>query len=204
MLKKTVLLLWGLVPILVIGCSKVPATKHLNQFSLLVDGVPWHVSESTTDPCQKAFHASESFGPYEVGQQPEPSYYHIYAIQDPLVFEGVADVKNKLEIQVYDVAEIGHYLIDGSDQENFQSFVRFLVTTAEGEKKLYKNDQRGNFVFSIDRFINTSTLSGLRGIAGEFAGTLYEVSEPSDSLVISQGEYLFAKMNWTNFDQCAP
>ena len=44
----------------------------------------------------------------------------------------------------------------------------------------------------------------LHGIKGSFAGTLYNEANPMDSLIISRGTFTLKKVNWYNFNQCAP
>jgi hypothetical protein len=44
----------------------------------------------------------------------------------------------------------------------------------------------------------------INGIRGSFTGILYNEVDPRDSVTITRGAFVLKKVNWYNFDQCAP
>nr|WKN40366.1 DUF5025 domain-containing protein [Tunicatimonas sp. TK19036] len=112
--------------------------------------------------------------------------YTIYAYRDP---EGRDDYlsENFLRTRIMDVTDTGTYLLNGSYENDFDSYFLFVVReSAEDSKRYINNPAKESFSFHVKEFFPTE-YSDSRGFKGSFSGVLYNEDDPKDSLVISQG-----------------
>ncbi|MEQ9438725.1 MAG: DUF5025 domain-containing protein [Cyclobacteriaceae bacterium] len=125
--------------------------------------------------------------------------YTIYAYRDP---EGRDDYlsENFLRSRIMDVTDTGTYRLDGSYENDFDSYFLFVVRESAEESKRYINDPaKEPFFFHVKEFFPLQ-YSDTRGFGGSFNGVLYNEHDPTDFLIISQGAFTFGIVNYD--DHC--
>ncbi len=199
------LLLGGLV--VLPGCRNEEAAKPqpkpqpVNAFSMYLNGRYWEPSPVGNDPCGRTFNGAWS----AVGRKDEQiPYYTVVAYRDPRSLTS-AQSENALRIQIMDVQKPGRYPIADPYGENFTSHAVLGVNAPDGTYKRYVNKAGSDaFVVEISELLDPLTDMPVKGIKGTFSGTLYNAANPQDSVVITRGAFTLKKINWYNFDQCAP
>lgn len=114
--------------------ERKPRTAPLNSFSMQVNGEDWEPYEEEGNPCYSTFTGVSG----DLGSIP---LYTIYAYRDPA---GLAEwrSKNLLRMQVMNVTEPGTYLLDGTYQEDFDSYFMFQTREDSENHNRYVNDPR--------------------------------------------------------------
>ena len=179
---------------LLISCKmdseEVLNQNNVNSFTMIVNEQEW--LPSVIDPCHRTFQCS-------MGELGQSKYYEIDAFRDPSSTSNL-ESENIFELTVMDVNLIGDYTIDG-EFKDFSNYARFTINDING-KRIYQNKENGSeFNVSVNQLFPKKN-SDLVGIAGSFSGVLYNINNPVDSIIINQGEFIFRKTNWYNFNQC--
>jgi hypothetical protein len=204
--KWTILASWLLV--LLPGCrteetAKPPQKPQLvNAFSMYLNGRYWEPSGVGKDPCQRTF--SGAWSAVTNTQNIRTPYYTVWASRDR---GGVTtwQSENALEFQVMGLDKAGRYPVTGSYREAFTSYAVFNLNSPGSAPKRYVNRAEGDsFVVTVREILEPVRGGVINGIRGSFAGTLYNEADPRDSVTIDQGDFTLKKVNWYNFNQCAP
>jgi hypothetical protein len=99
----------------------------------------------------------------------------------------------------------GRYPVTGSYRGEFTSYAVFNLNSPGSAPKRYVNRAEGDsFVVTVREILEPVRGGVINGIRGSFAGTLYNEADPRDSVTIDQGDFTLKKVNWYNFNQCAP
>jgi hypothetical protein len=187
------------------GCEKeeplaAEIIKPLNAISMQVNGQRWQPAQIGEDDCRQTFSVSRSALTGSGGVN--KPFYTIWAYQDP---KAVANYQseNVFRLQFMNVEKVGSYPITGSYKQDFSSFVVFTLNKPGAPSSRYINKtDRANFKVEVNAFYPIPT-SFSTGIEGTFSGTLYNESNPQDSITIAKGAFTFKKVNWSTFNQCA-
>ena len=166
----------------------------LNAFDMFVNNQAWQPSKLGEDDCMQTFQAAWS----TLGSSP---FFTAWAYKDA---KGVTtnQSQNAFQLQIIDVQRVGQYRITGSYKTDFAAYVLFRINKPDGTSIRYVNDDKGSFTVVVSDFL-PSTSPFRPGIKGSFSGTLYNETNPLDSLVIQKGSFSFRKLNWYNSNQCA-
>ena len=183
-----------LLVLLITSCQsdlpEAPNHENVNSFKMSLNDEAW--APSIIDECEKTFNCNVSF----LNSHP---FYKIEAFKDPQSIASLSS-ENLFQIQVMDADHIGIYNIDGTF-EGLKTYARFRINTGGGVK-IYQNEEHGNsFRVEITEFFPRANTE-LLGIKGSFGGTLYNIEDKLDSVQIKNGEFVFQKTNWNNFNQC--
>jgi len=176
--------------------QEAPKAKvSLNTFSMKVNGELWTPFQDKDNPCRSTYSGSYATATMRSGEI--IPFYTVYAYRDPQGRVGV-DSENLLRMRVMNVTKPGTYLLDGTYKEDFDSYLIFV--TQKPKYGRYVNDPaRSPFVINVQDIIPIKG-SISTGIRGTFAGILYKEGDPSDSLLIAKGTFVF---NIVNFgDHC--
>lgn len=166
----------------------------VNSFAMEVNGKAWQPGQIGEDECMRTYNGAWS----KTGNIP---YFNIIAYWDP---KGLTDVnsENVLNMQIFDVNQLGEYKLKGSYLESKASYVFFKVHKLDGSFTRYTNKRESSsFTVEFKEFIAV-TYGSLKGVSGVFYGTLYNESNPLDSITITRGAFTLKKTNFYNFDQC--
>jgi hypothetical protein len=176
--------------------------KRMNYFSMEVDGELWQPSFINGDTCKQTFKGIQSGISKPKGIIP---FYNIDAFQnlnDTYNFT----LKNFIRMQIMDVTQVGRYKIKNSYKIHYDSFVSFEKVKDENGndiKSIYTIDSTKNtFNFYVDEIINLNSLGANQGIIGHFEGILYNIKNPADSVIITNGQYKFTRLNWIDDCHC--
>jgi hypothetical protein len=187
--------------VLVVGsCQKEDLSEEkkavpLNSFTMQVNGQAWHPSQIGDDACMRTYQAAWS----ALNGKP---YYNISAYRDTQATASF-ESKNVLKLQIMDVQQTGVYFLTGSYQQDFTSYAIFIINKPDGTHSRYLNKvNTPSFSVEVNEFIPVPE-SYIKGIKGSFKGTLYNETNPLDSITLSNGAFTFSKINWFNFNQCA-
>ena len=176
--------------------------KRMNYFSMEIDGKFWQPSFIDGDTCQQTFRGSQSGTSTPEGVIP---FYNINAYQN-IDNNGNNVLKNFIRMQIMDVTQVGEYNIKNSYKIHWDSFVSFeKVRDENGDdvKSIYTIDNTKNiFNFYVDELVDTNTLVANQGIIGRFEGILYNIENPLDSVIITNGKYKFTRLNWVDDCHC--
>ena len=156
---------------------------------MVLDGRKWEPDQDEQDSCKAGFSCryADLVRP-GVGLSPK---YVIVASRDPKGFEVADHIKseNYLRMQVPDVRQPGAYVLDGTWRGHFLPFMTFSVRQPDGTYKIYVNDARRTpLVVNVSEIVRDVSIS-MPGIIGTFSGGLYNEKDPSDSLVVTKGEF---------------
>ena len=196
-LKIPLLIVFGFMIILV-GCTKnqqevEKPVVRLNSFSMNVNGQFWEPSIIGGDSCYSRFSCQMS----ALSNLP---YYTIIAHKDTL---GVPDFKSEdyFRLQIMNVQEPGVYAINDAHGD-FASYARFINYEADGNRIIYdtRKDNKSSKV-TIDELLPIKGFTFV-GIKGSFTGTVYNIENPNDSMVITDCKFIFNRINWGDFLQC--
>ncbi len=172
--------------------------KRMNYFSMEINGELWQPSFIDDDTCKQTFKGSQS-------SLSSGSMYNINAYKDPNAINDVG-AENMLRLQIKDVVRTGEYEIKNDYRVHFKSFVSFQIRKdkdGNNKKTIYSVDSTKNiFSFYVDELVDTNMLGANQGIIGRFEGTLYNIENPLDSLIISNGKYQFKRTNWNDNCHC--
>jgi hypothetical protein len=164
--------------------QEAPKAKvAINTFSMKVNGQEWTPFQDKNDPCRSTYSGS-----YATLSEIIP-FYTVYAYRDP---QGRADAysENLLRMRVMNVTKPGTYLLDGTYKEDFDSYIIFQLPQGR-----YVNDPaRSPFMINVQEIIPIKGFIST-GIKGTFEGILYKEGDPSDSLVIEKGTFVFNVVN---------
>ena len=167
--------------------QEAPKAKvSINTFSMQVNGEKWTPFQDKNDPCSSTY-----IGTYSTLSEIIP-FYTVYAYRDP---QGRADAdsENLLRMRVMNVTRPGTYLLNGTYKEDFDSYLMFQMQKPNFRR--YVNDPaRSPFVVNVQEFIPIKG-SPTKGIKGSFSGILYNEKDPSDSLIIEKGTFVFNVVN---------
>ncbi len=187
------------------GCQKdapdpEPEPTPLTSFSMKVNESHWEPSQVGDNTCLRTFHGAWSALTKDGEEQP---FFTILAYKDPRAL-GNYNSENNLRMQFMNVKGKGAYPILGTYKQEFTSYVAFNVNKPGQPTKHYVNrTDKPNFTIRVEELYRIEN-AHLKGINGTFQGVLYNEQDLSDSLVVEQGKFSFGKVNWYNFDQCAP
>jgi hypothetical protein len=175
-------------------CNKPEEPKArvpVNSFSMHINGWLWKPLEPEGDPCRGTFTCNYS----EIsGGNP---FYIISAYYDPNG-KTDADSESLLYMQIMDVNLPGTYALDGSYRNAFDSYI--VSRQQPPSLKFYANNpQRSPFTVQVQDIFPLK-YSFSKGIKGTFSGTLYNEADPADSLMVEQGQFRFAVVNY--HDHC--
>jgi len=166
----------------------------VNSFSMEVNGQEWQPGKKREDECSRTYNGAWS----KLNLKP---YFNISAYRDQNGKTG-ADSESLLEIQVMNVEGLGEYKLMGSYLKSFESYVYFIANQPDGSRSMYSNKHdSSSFTIRFEQFMERPNTE-LQGVKGVFFGTLYNVKNPLDSIVISKGAFTMQKTNWYNFNQC--
>lgn len=176
--------------------------KRMNYFSMEVDGELWQPSVIDNDTCRQSFKGLQSGTTKPEGIIP---FYNIDAFQNLNDTYNFA-LKNFLRMQIMGVTRVGKYDIKNSYEIHYDSFVSFEKVKDENGndiKSIYTIDSTKNtFNFYVDEIINLNSSGAKQGIIGHFEGILYNIKNPADSVVITNGQYKFTRLNWIDDCHC--
>jgi hypothetical protein len=176
--------------------------QPINAFSMYLNGRYWEPSGIGADPCQRTFNGAWSA--ITTADDQRIPYYTVVACRDGRSRTS-AESENALRIQIMDVQKAGRYPISGAYQGYYTSHAVLSMNAPDGTRKRYVNRAGSDaFVVEVTEFFAPLTELPVNGIRGTFHGTLYNEADPLDSLTISRGAFTLKKVNWYNFDQCAP
>ncbi len=170
-----------------------PSRIPINSFSMVVDGEAWVPFHSKEDTCSSTFIGQYGF----LGESPMCT---IYAFKDP---EGIDDAEseNLLRTRIMNVVDTGTYILDGSYENDFDSYFLFVVEQPDGVRKRYVNNPvKNQFQVHIEELYPMEEGSSSLAYSGSFEGVLYNEQDSSDSLTISQGQFKFGSVNYD--DHC--
>lgn len=197
-LSRTLLAL--VLAITIISCSKeIPAPvdkkpQTVNSFAMQLGGKNWEPGIIGTGPCSRTFNATWSW----LDGKP---FFNISAYSDPSGKTG-AESENGLLIQVMDVQATGSYFLTGSYLKSFSSNAVFWTRKPDGSRARYINVETSQpFRVVFEQFTDRPNTT-LKGVSGYFYGTLHNEKDPSDSVTIKKGEFVFHRTNWYDFSQC--
>ena len=183
-----------------ISCNKEnPAPEAIkvqlaNSLAMQVDGQQWEPGGSAKEECFRTFNAAWSW----LDRKP---FFNISAYRDANGNTG-AESENSLLIQIMDITLEGSYSIKGSYVESFTSHALFRTAKPDGSKATFVNSQTSNsFKVVFEQFMERPNTT-LKGVKGSFSGTLYNEKDPSDSIVIKKGSFVFKRTNGYDFRQC--
>jgi hypothetical protein len=200
------LLLGGVV--LLPGCRTEETAKPqqkpqpVNAFSMYLNGRYWEPSGVGNDPCQRTFNGAWSA--VTNANHDRTPYYTVWASRDR---GGVTSwgSENALEFQVMGLDKAGRYPVTGSYRQEFTSYAVFNLNSPGSAPKRYVNRaEDASFVVTVREVLEPLPGGVINGIRGSFTGTLYNEVDPRDSVTITRGAFVLKKVNWYNFDQCAP
>lgn len=164
--------------------------NNVNSFEMVLNNNRWRPSEISE--CEKTFMCNMSYLDNKL-------FYNIEAYKDPHALAST-DSENRFQIQIFDVTQTGIYPINGT-HKGWQSYSRLAVNDSKG-KRLYYNKENGHsFRVDITEFFSSES-SSIVGIRGSFSGILFNENNPLDSIQIENGQFVFRKTNWYNFNQC--
>ena len=169
-----------------------PSRIPVNLFSMTVDGEIWVPFQSKEDTCSSTYLGSYGF----LGKSPMCT---IYAYKDP---EGIANHQSDsfLRTRIMNVVDTGTYFLDGSYENDFDSYFLFVTQQPDGVGKRYVNSPiRNRFQVHVKE-LDPIEGSTSRSFNGSFEGVLYNEKDSNDSLVISRGQFRFGSVNST--DHC--
>jgi hypothetical protein len=177
-------------------------SQPVNAFSMYLNGRYWEPSGIGADPCQRTFNGAWSA--ITTADDQRIPYYTVVAYRDRRSLTS-AESENALRIQIMDVQKVGRYPISGAYQGDFTSHAVLNINAPDGTRKRYVNRAGSDaFVVEVTELFAPLTELPVNGIQGTFYGTLYNEADALDSLTISRGAFTLKKVNWYNFDQCAP
>jgi len=190
------LLLSGLVLFILTSCQNSEndqiAIRRLNSFQMEVNGELWMPSVIDNDTCTQTFKCSYS----QIDDRP---FYTIMAYKDSHS-EATIHSDNIFRLQIMNVREPGVYPISDTDGD-FKSYARFIVNS-EVAKKTYLNDTLNSSSVEIIGIIPIDG-SVTKGVHGKFSGVLFNTDNRNDSIVITDCNFYFERVNWNDFDQCS-
>ncbi len=194
-MKKTKLLT-VLFLILTIGCSKkeelTKAPEPINSFAMNINNQLWEPSLINNDVCHSTFSC-------ELSLIDNKLFYTIKAFKDPLS-QTYAESENSFRLQIMGVNTIGKYYIN-EPYGDFNSYARYIINEGETQK-IYENiTAESTSVVEIEEMLPKAG-SELVGIKGTFSGTLYNINNPDDFIIISHCNFTFNKINRNNYCQC--
>ncbi len=169
--------------------SSARAPKNL--FSMMIGQELWQPFENKENPCQSTYIAN-------FGYLNADPMYTIYAYNDPKGIENT-DSESYLRIRIMDVSDTGIYTLDGSYQNDFDSYFILVSNKAKEKKRYVNNSQKTPLQFHVEEIIPIEGHDA-RGFKGSFKGVLYNEVNPQDSIVISHGQFKFNVVNY--YDHC--
>ncbi|MBN1184652.1 MAG: DUF5025 domain-containing protein [Bacteroidales bacterium] len=182
--------------ILILGCNENEEakqnTKPINAFFMNMDDQLWEPSIINDSICLSTYSCVYS----EVDQTP---YYTITAYRDPQAKSNY-ESENIFRLQIMNADSVGPYIISDS-VGSFTSFALLVKNDIYGQKKYVNNANKKSFFVHIDEMIPIEFFSK-PGIKGSFYGIIYNEDNPTDSIVIEDGQFMFNKINRNNFNQC--
>jgi hypothetical protein len=163
---------------------------NLNTFKMTVNGQAW--TPSVIDSCYRTFRCN-------MASLNEDNFYTIEAYRDPLSTASLMS-ENFFEIKIMKVNETGNYIIDGEFRD-FSNYARLTINDVSGKRR-YQNKENGtSFKVNVTQLFPREN-SPVVGIGGSFDGILFNLDNPSDSIIIAGGEFIFRKTNHNSFNQC--
>jgi GR25 family glycosyltransferase involved in LPS biosynthesis len=167
----------------------------LNDLQMNINGITW--KPSVIDNCNQTYmcRMSELTG----GTIYQGRFYSIHAYRDPHL---VADLmsENFFEMKIMEANEVGMYVLDGVFKD-FSNYARLTINDENG-KRVYQNMENDtSFKVEITR-LHPNPNSSVVGIEGQFSGILHNQTNSNDSIVVSNGQFLFKKTNTNGFNQC--
>ncbi|WP_147368019.1 DUF5025 domain-containing protein [Fibrisoma montanum] len=179
--------------------SEEPGPQPLNFFEANVNGQIWQPSKLDEENCMQAFQGAWSAITVNGEQKP---YYTVWAYRDSRKITNYQS-ENAFRFQFTNVLKTGQYGITGSYKNVHDSYALFTVNKPDGSYTRYVNTRnKGTFTVELSEFLPKPG-SEIKGIKGSFYGTLYNETDPTDSLVFQRGNFTLQKINWYNFNQCA-
>ncbi|KAA3437801.1 DUF5025 domain-containing protein [Rufibacter hautae] len=173
-----------------------PKPTPVTSFSMQLNSQRWQPSQVGEDKCMQKFHGAWSRITTNEGSRP------IFTIEAKNDIAGESRREEYLRIQISNLKTIGVYAITDAYTKDFFSHASFRVNRPGETVKHYTNKtDKPAFWVEVKEFIDLPEFSH-KGIRGTFYGTLYNEVNPKDSITIHQGEFLFKKVNWYNYDQC--
>jgi hypothetical protein len=182
-----------------------PEPPHLprhNTFSMILNGAAWQPSQIGPDTCARTYKAEWAEVTTTRGNMP---YYTISAYRDPQA-TATTNSENAFKLRFTEALGVGVYSVAGSYQRDFESYALFTSKGPGGVVRRYVNQQVNSaFRVEVTEFIPLPVPGvSARGVKGTFYGTLYNETNPSDSLIISRGAFTFRLLNTDvpSFNQC--
>ena len=168
------------------GCDKKEDVKKrpLNSFQMYANNTLWTPPIIDNDSCYSTFQCNMS----TLNSIP---FYNIDVYND-------IESTQIFKLQVMNVNHTGIYEIAGSYIDEFTSYA--LFTIYGNETKTYQNSTKNN-VLKIDEIFKMP-YTELQGIRGSFEGILYNLSDSNDSIIITNCQFTFKKINRYNYCQC--
>ena len=187
--------LWGTM---LVGCQPQkdsPKVKvRMNWFSMQVNGQDWIPGVAPNDPCSGAFGSSYTDVTCNDGRGTIPVYF-FRAFRDPNKDYDYTTTESFANFEFAGAKEPGIYSLEGSRKQEFTSNFMFgLKQPSTGKRKRYINDpSRKPFIVNV-KAIYRDHSKVIPGIEGSFSGVLYNEENPSDSLIITKGEFMFKRV----------
>ena len=179
-----------------------PSLPRHNSFAMHLNGVAWQPSQIGADTCARTYKAHWAEVSSSRGRLP---YYTISAYRDPRA-AATPKSENAFTLQFTEVLATGVYFLAGSYQRDFESYAVFMVNRPDGTFRRYINkDVNPNFRVEVTEFIPLPVPGvSAKGVKGTFHGTLYNETNPSDSLTISRGSFTFMLLDTDvpSYNQC--
>jgi hypothetical protein len=181
------LLILILIPPL--ACSSDdPEASASNTFQMELNSVPWQPYSDKSGCYQQwnlyTFQISDSRGTFTI--------YTLHAFMDPnperfrYDFQSIFASAEEFKFQVIQSADETDFLLhkDTTLLDNFARYTRNL----DDESIIYESDStRHPFTVSIERYIPNQPFPG---VEVTFNGVIYNITQPSDSLIITNGRFL--------------
>ena len=193
-MKSNVLLIILILFLTFLSCSdnEEETIERLNSFQMTLNDGLWQPSIIDNDMCQETFRCEQSTVDDKI-------FYTIRAYRDPQS-SASPESENIFRLQVMNVNDAGIFPISGV-YGDFTNYVRY-INNENGGQKIYQNDTHNSSIVEILELIpiEGSVLTGIRGI---FSGTLYNINDQNDSIVVDNCEFTFKRLNWNDFCQCS-
>ncbi len=169
---------------------------NINTFKMTVNGLVW--TPSVIDSCHRTFICQMS---QSISSSTTNNFYTIEAYRDPSFIANLSS-ENFFEIHIINLNKTGSYIIDGVFEDlRLNNVARLTINDLNGKRRYQNKKNDTSFKVNVTQLFPSQS-SSIVGIGGSFSGTLFNIDNSADSIIIKGGEFIFKKTNHNNFNQC--
>lgn len=187
---------------ILLGCSsREPNVRSEDLFQMELNDADWQ-PYTAQNGCYQQWLLSEVEVDDDMGSR---SYYELHAAVDPdptrfiSDFESVLSAKEYLKIAFVQTDDSYDFILHKKDVGNIPQYARFTLNL-DDEMNIYESDStRMDFTISIVRTLGGTLGSG---IEVNFGGVLYNMAEPADSLIVTNGRAFTENTSALDFNRC--